>query len=190
MTDVAAAAGARDIYVWCKDFLPPLATLVASCAAIFLTWRFSGIQTRIDERQADIAHDRLRFDLLEKRHEIYREAQDLIREIVTERKQVEISTEDMNNAIIRLRVLDEARFFFPTDMCDIFAEIGKDIQIVVDGTRAHQRLHENEDTQRRAIADRINQAENRLRNRLQNMPEDFSAEMSFPQLIRRDPGSL
>ncbi|MCR4377573.1 MAG: hypothetical protein NUV50_05710 [Rhodospirillales bacterium] len=172
MIDVATAASTHDIYGYFKDFLQPLATIFAAIVAVCVTFYFSRMQARTAQRQVDIAHDRLRFDLFEKRYKIYQDAQELIREIVTEREQVGIPTENMNNAIIRARNLDEAKFFFPNDICAIFDSISEDIQTVITETRART----NGDYAGSA-------AEKRLRDRLNNMPKDFFTVMSFPQLI-------
>jgi hypothetical protein len=59
------------IYDFCKDFAGPIATVLASAAALRVTWRFSSTQAETGEAQKDIALDKLNFDVFDKRYEIY-----------------------------------------------------------------------------------------------------------------------
>src|SRR5262245_14401682 len=55
------------IYEFFKDFAAPLATVIAAAVAAWITFRFSSRQTEISQSQADIALDKLKFDLFERR---------------------------------------------------------------------------------------------------------------------------
>jgi len=48
-----------------------MVTLLAAGAAGFITYTFARIQARIAQSQRDIALDKLKFDLFERRYEIY-----------------------------------------------------------------------------------------------------------------------
>jgi hypothetical protein len=60
-------------YQFFKDFAGPMVTLLAAGAAGFITYTFARIQARIAQSQRDIALDKLKFDLFEKRYESIRQ---------------------------------------------------------------------------------------------------------------------
>jgi hypothetical protein len=55
------------IYSYFKDFAGPIATIVAAAVAVGVTAVFQWQQSRIVQRQTDIAFDQLRNNLFEKR---------------------------------------------------------------------------------------------------------------------------
>ncbi len=61
-----------------KDFAAPVVTLIAAVIAGLITLTFSRAQTRVSRSQRDIALDRLKFDLFEKRYAIYDAAKSLL----------------------------------------------------------------------------------------------------------------
>jgi hypothetical protein len=71
------------IYDFFKDFAGPLATVVASAAALCVTWRFSSTQAKNAEVQKNIAFDNLNFLVFDKRYEIYNATRALIDHVKT-----------------------------------------------------------------------------------------------------------
>ncbi len=59
--------------VWCfvKNNPQPVATLVASGVAVWVTWRFQNIQAKIAQAQADTAGHKLKLELYERRYRVY-----------------------------------------------------------------------------------------------------------------------
>jgi hypothetical protein len=94
-----------------KAFAGPLAIIAAAVVAMF----FSHRQVKIAETQKDIAYDKLKHDLFEKRYEIYSAAKQLIEAVFA--APVGGAVKRVTDPEIRrLRLkLDEARFFFPPD---------------------------------------------------------------------------
>jgi hypothetical protein len=97
-----------------KTFAGPIATLVASFAAIWFAnaqRKIAASQRDIAASQRDIAHDRLKYDLFQKRYVVYNSAKELLRLIQSDYR-------SLNPMVIRDHriALDEARFFFPDDV--------------------------------------------------------------------------
>jgi hypothetical protein len=61
----------RPMYQYFHDFAGPIATIVAAVAAISVTAYFARHQKNIASNQAFLAREKLRFDLFEKRYEIF-----------------------------------------------------------------------------------------------------------------------
>jgi hypothetical protein len=96
-----------------KDFAGPFATVVAAILATAITAVFAVAQVRIAKSQKDIALDKLKFDLLERRYKIYDAAKNLIEYISSNRDTRKIDS----NQIAELYVtIDEARFYFDPDI--------------------------------------------------------------------------
>ena len=59
------------MYQFFKDFAGPIATVTAALAALSVTAYFAWHQKRIAQQQADLARDKLRHDLYNRRFEIF-----------------------------------------------------------------------------------------------------------------------
>jgi hypothetical protein len=59
------------LYQIFKDFAGPVATIIASLAAVSVTWHLAQRQTKIAEDQADLAREKLRHELYNRRFEIF-----------------------------------------------------------------------------------------------------------------------
>jgi hypothetical protein len=119
-----------------KALAGPVATIIAAFAAVRVTYHFGKQQIRIAEVQAataaaqkdiaksqrDIAYDRLKYDLFEKRYEIYLAAKKLIEYTSQLKKPGDV----LDQSALELKVkLIEARFFFPPTEAALFANIAQ-----------------------------------------------------------------
>jgi hypothetical protein len=93
-------------YEFFKDFAGPLAAVIAAVVAALITFRFSSKQTEIAQFQADIASDKLKFDLFERRMNTY----DAIREVIGEIVRHGVVTNQSTNAFVR--AIDKVEFLF------------------------------------------------------------------------------
>jgi hypothetical protein len=73
-----------DWFEFSKTFAGPIATVFAAAAAVFFTWRLGKAQVRIAQSQRDIAFDKLKYDLFDKRYEIYQTAKAIIEPMLSE----------------------------------------------------------------------------------------------------------
>ncbi len=134
---------AVDLMDLAKAFAGPAATIIAASTAAWITYRLGREQVRIAAAQAttaaaqaataaaqkeiaqsqrDIAYDRLKYDLFEKRYEIYLAAKELIEHVskLPETKGM------VDQRIVELKVkLIEARFFYPPTEATLFAKIAQ-----------------------------------------------------------------
>jgi hypothetical protein len=133
-------------YEFAKDFAGPIATVIAAAAALTVTAIFNRRQTAIAAAQKDIAAaqrdiavDKFKADLFEKRYEIYLAAKSLLKCAVNyghEKSGAE--------TIVELKIrLDEARFFFPSDIQALAQKIDATCEDLM--LRTDQRLLLNPD---------------------------------------------
>jgi hypothetical protein len=59
-----------DCYSVAKDFAGPVATVIAAATAVLVTWRLGSRQAKIAQQQADLAKEKLRHELYNRRFEI------------------------------------------------------------------------------------------------------------------------
>ena len=86
----------------------PAATIIASAAAVFVTYRIGRGQQKIAEKQAATALDQLRYNLFEKRYAIYEAARKATK-IAFERRDADKMPAELNALFL---TFEEARFFF------------------------------------------------------------------------------
>ena len=93
----------------------PFATLVAATVVAY----FARAQARIAQSQRDIALDKLKFDLIERRYAIYMAAKELLEYAAN------VSDERIDSNKVRTLyvTLDEARFYFPPDIIEFLSTI-------------------------------------------------------------------
>jgi hypothetical protein len=98
--------------------LGPLATIFAAIIAVLVTGTLGLAQWRIARAQKDIAYDKLKLDLFDKRYAIYQAAQSLSRALMPSYKR--IPYEDFGALQYTLQ---EAEFLFPPDVVELTTQI-------------------------------------------------------------------
>jgi hypothetical protein len=98
------------IYTFLKDFAGPIATMIAACVAAGITFFFNRSQTRIASLQADVAIEKLNFDLFERRYALYVSARQLLEYLAVHREFEKIDHTKIRSFYV---TLDEGRFFLP-----------------------------------------------------------------------------
>jgi hypothetical protein len=73
------------LYQIFKDFAGPTATIIAAVAAVSVTAYFAWHQKEIAKEQADIAREKLRHDLYERRYRVFDATRKLLCEIAVHR---------------------------------------------------------------------------------------------------------
>lgn len=193
-----------DLSSWClahydvlHDFAGPVATVIASVAAVLVTWRLGSRQVVIAAQQATTAElqaatarqqaatalDRLRYDLFEKRYVIYNTVREILSTVVSNAISAS-TTLEIHDLALKFLVLDEARFFFPPDICDFLETLHADVQHVMELRVRH--LFDNNATaaERAKAGDELVSALTSLDHMRRNLPQTFEGVMSFRQLIR------
>lgn len=163
-----------------KDFAGPTATVFASLAAFYLGWRFGNRQTSAVTAQAEIALDKLKYDLFEKRYEIYSAAKRLIEKVMHVRSLDKSDPDEIRSLYVKI---DESRFFFPRDiqlhLQDIQSTSEKLLTLV--GQREIMRLG---DAEWAAAADNIGAVSLRLNEFYAGLPKKFEQTLAFQQVTR------
>ena len=166
------------MYQIVKDFAGPVATIIASITAAFITWRFASWQARIAQQQADTAKqqantafDQLRYNLFEKRFAIYNTARELVALVVNE------SNVQGSDVMPLHAKLNEADFFFSKDICDWLRKLRQDCNNFLElRSRAHLP----------GVASEIATRSTRLVDILVEMPHRFENELGFRHVTRCD----
>lgn len=189
---------------WClrhydvlHDFAAPLATVIAAGAAVFVTWKLGSrqaqiagqqattakLQAAIAKQQADTALDRLRYDLFERRHFIYRTVHEILSTVVSNAMAAG-SALDIHDIALKLLVLDEARFFFPPRICDFLETLHGDVEHVMQLRLRHLVSTSSTAAEMALAGDELVSALQRLDQTRRNLPAIFEDALSFRQLIR------
>jgi hypothetical protein len=156
------------MYQLLKDFAGPAATLIASITAIVVTAVFSKSQLRIADSQRNIALDKLKHDLFQKRYEIYEAAKALL-------EYVPFITDVQRSDAARI---GEARFYFPTEICVVLSDI-KDrcelffLHLAMRGSN----IDDNKEWSR--LADILASDQSMLRAMYHSLPETFASPLAF-----------
>jgi hypothetical protein len=98
------------LYQFFKDFAGPVATAIASGAAVSVTFYFSRYQKKITEERVHIAREKLRHDLYDRRYRVFDAARRLLAQIASQRI---ASDEDLRRFVIDT---GDAVFLFNDDM--------------------------------------------------------------------------
>jgi len=197
-----------DLSSWClrhydvlHDFAAPVATFFAGGVAVFVTWRLgrrqvavaaqqvhiaaqqartAELQAGTAREQADTALDKLRYDLFGKRYAIYDAAKRLI---VMLMNKVPARTIEAFDVIPIFLTLDEARFFFPSDICLFIETLTSDCQNILALHGRRQSVKESS-PEWLPLGDQIIDELTKLDKTRLGMPRRFKDVMSFTQLTR------
>jgi hypothetical protein len=171
--------------MWCflKDFAGPLATIIAATAAVLVTIFFNMRQTGIANSQKEIALDNLKHNVFEKRYEIYTAAKSLI-----EYAMHQSDLEKTDSAHIReLRVtLDEARFFFGSEVRAFLAEIDQAAEDLLQGVALKLQFDSPDHPRWSEAMDKLGSASRKLSAMYAELPEKFERALRYDQLTRDD----
>jgi hypothetical protein len=173
-------AQAIDWYMGLKDFAGPTATVFAACAAFFLGYRFGKVQSSAVTAQAAIALDKLKFDLFEKRYEIYSAAKELIEKVAHVRSLDKCNPDEIRSLYIKI---DEARFFFPTEIQNHLQHIHDLSERLLRLVGQREMLKLN-DQQWAVAADEIGGVSLNLHEIYGDLPKTFQATLAFKQVTQ------
>lgn len=174
---------ATSIYSFFKDFAGPIAVIIASGAATWITYRLGSRQAKIAEAQRDIAYDKLKHDLFDKRYEIYSAAKRLI-ECMFAAPPGDDVKRHTDPEIKRLRLkLDEARFFFPPDTRAYCENIEKQVYDLLVASRAATGYSEDR-PERQQLRDQQANAEIALAGIYDELAKKFERDLGFNQLTK------
>jgi hypothetical protein len=162
-----------------KDFAGPVAAVIGAIVAGLITLVISNGQKRIAQSQRDIALDQLKFNLLQKRYEIYQATKDLLEYLpfITDIAHSD-STKIRNLSV----TIDEARFYFAPEICNFLHDTRARCETFL--TRLGQRDLINLDNteQWSAMAESLARDQAALRMIYASLPQVFEKSLAFEQL--------
>jgi hypothetical protein len=158
-----------------KAFVGPAATVIASFAAIC----FARAQLQVARAQKDIAYDKLKLDLFERRYAIYAAAKDVIM-YIREGKGGRI--EDANFMREHYIALDEARFFFDPEIQALLANVKEQCEGCLEADQDMMNPEMNPEDDTVAWDEKTRQAAHRLRKLSEmyaDLPRRFEKTLEF-----------
>lgn len=167
-----------------KDFASPIVTFFAAIVAGLITITFARTQTRIAESQRDIALDKLKFDLFQKRYEIYEAAKQLLEYVpfITD-----LAKSDTNKIRALYVKMDEARFYFPPDICGFLNTIHTRCEQFFEHLAERDRININADDYHEQwynMAETLAADQGKLRAAYRVLPRTFEKSLAYEQLKR------
>jgi hypothetical protein len=171
--------GVPAVYELLKDFAGPIVTLIAAGVAAFITAAFARTQVRIAQSQRDIALDRLKFDLLQRRYEIYQATKELLEYLPLIH---DIQKSDTNKVRSLYVKMDEARFYFSPSICSLLENIRHHSEAFFEHLAERDQLNVDDREAWSAMADRLAADQAVLRKMYAKLPETFETALKFEQL--------
>jgi hypothetical protein len=162
------------IYDVLKDFAGPVATMTVAVVAGYITWSYN-------KKQVEIARERLKLDLYEKRYEFYKTTKQIIITLINRVSEGKGQVQDLHDLKAKLT---EAPFFFGPDVCDVMKQLVAFIEPLFIASELHAAQAaagepgpENpEITKIKALTVIM------LKSGIDDLPGKFAKEMSFKRL--------
>lgn len=170
------------IYSVVKDFAAPAAVIVGSGVAGTIAYIFGRAQKQIASSQRDIALDKLKFDLFERRFAIYSALRNLIEHVVSASDLKDIDHQRLDAADT---VIGEALFFFPEDIRKLTSEIRARITTFVVHLKSREDTSIDNSDAWKKIADQLTEDTLTLLEHHTKLPDKFASSLRFEQLTSR-----
>jgi len=168
-------------YGFFKDFASPIATTFAAIVAAAITYFFNRAQTRLAETQADVAVEKLRLDLFDKRYALYTAARHLIDYLAVQNDYEKVDYMKVRSFYV---TLDEARFFLPDSVRKFLSELHQTSESFLKVLADRSKLSPDDDKAWRTTA--VDAAANsaKLRDMYAKLPSIFEEALAFKQITR------
>jgi len=167
------------MYQFAKDFASPIVTLIAATIAGIITFTFARVQARIAGSQRDIALDKLKFDLFRNRYEIYEAAKALLEYVpfITD-----IDKSDASKIRSLYVKIDEARFYFPSDIRTVLDEIHDRCELFFTHLAERDTIIIDDREKWSCLAKILSEDQAALRTAYASLPRTFEKTLAFKQL--------
>jgi hypothetical protein len=162
-----------------KDFAGPAAAVVGAIVASVITFIFGRAQKRIAESQRDIALDKLKFDLLERRYAIYQATKQLLEHIALVR---DLDSSEPGKVRSLYITLDEARFYFPPDVCGLLSQIHDASERFFIHLARREGISLDNADEWATVAEILATDQQEFRGFYAALPQKFESALSFKQL--------
>jgi hypothetical protein len=163
-----------------KDFAAPIVAFIAAIIAGLITLTLSRAQTHIARSQRDIALDRLKFDLFEKRYTIYAAAKSLVTYIAANAS--EHGKYNFDTVRSFYVTLEEARFYFPREQRAVFKHLHEAAETYFNHLAQRALINIDDAEKWRSTADQLANDLRVLMEIFESLPEKFESALGFKQL--------
>jgi hypothetical protein len=152
--------------------------VLASCVAAY----FAHAQVRVAETQINIANDKLKIDLFEKRYAIYKAAKDLIEYVMSN------CNGGIDSQFVRKRFieLDESRFFFDCHIRKVLDDATKECDRFLVMIEERKQINVDDVALWRKTAEDVAKQQQKLNALYRSLPKVFEKVLAFRHLIERD----
>jgi hypothetical protein len=166
-----------------RAFVGPVATVIASIvAAVFAT-----AQWCVAKAQKDIAYDKLKLELFEKRYAIYEAAKELI-EYILQGKGGRV--EDVAFMRKHYITLDEARFFFDPEIQTLLTNVHEECEGYLVTVAERDMLNPEVDPKAwREMGEKVANQRAKLREMAESLPKYFENALAFKQATQLNPSN-
>ena len=171
--------GCSSAYQIVKDFAGPVAVIIGSAVASRIAYVFGKAQKQIAASQRDIALDKLKFDLFKSRYEIYEAAKALIEHVSFVSDIQKCDPTKVRTLYIKL---DEARFYFPRDICTFLDDLHAKCELFFSHLAMREQFNIDDSEQWSKTADLLAADQSALREIYASLPRTFEQSLAFKQL--------
>lgn len=165
-----------------KDFAGPVAAIIGATVAGTIAFIFGRAQKQIAASQRDIALDKLKYDLFERRYAIYSSLRELLSHVANAPDLENIKLAKMNELIA---VIEEAHFFFPSDVVKHIDLLRALITVIIVHFKARQDINIDDTEKWKAMADTLTEDTIKLTQYYAELPARFAGALRFDQLVRK-----
>jgi hypothetical protein len=167
------------MYEMLKDFAGPVVTLIAASVAGTITFMFARIQARVAKSQRDIALDKLKFDLFQKRYEIYEATKALLEYVpfVTEIEKCDATK--VRSLYVKL---DEAQFYFPPGICAFLDDVHARCELFFSHLSMRDQVGIDDPEEWGKTGGMLASDQSALRAIYATLPATFAKSLAFKQL--------
>jgi hypothetical protein len=166
-------------YTLIKDFAGPAAAIIASSVAGAIAYTFGKAQKQIASSQRDIALDKLKFDLFRNRYEVYEATKALIEHVSLVSDIQKCDATKVRSLYIKL---DEARFYFPPDICAFLDDLHTRCDLFFSHLSIREQCDIDDSEQWSKTADLLVSDQSALRTIYASLPKRFETVLAFKQL--------
>lgn len=170
------------MYGFFKDFAGAIATTFAAFVAAGITYFFNRAQTRLAETQADVAVEKLKLDLFEKRYALYNSAKQLVEYLAVLNEFEKVDHAKVRSFYVSL---DEGRFFLPDSVRKVLDELHQTSEQFLTVLADRSNLNVDDEKTWHLTAEKAATLNKKLRDIYAKLPSTFEEALAFKQ-IRRD----
>jgi hypothetical protein len=169
------------LYAFFQDFAGSIATIVAALVAARIAYVFSQAQTRIAQTQADVAIEKLKLDLFERRYAIYSSAKQLVECLALQHEFYKVDHVKIRSFYV---TLDEGRFFLPAGIRNFLGELERTSEDFLKVLADRSNLNVDDQEAWQSTADKASGLNARLREIYAELPRAFEEALAFKQIER------